>query len=242
MTQATNLPDSAALLLTLLDDLRQAERRATSARMVSVAGHLAGTPLNVIAGRAALIRANPSPEAIEENVRRIEEQVERMALRMRRLVDYFGLAERSLERCTVGDVLNECKALYLPVAELKGVSLVADAGAAERVQIDAEVSPLLLTTLTSLAVRTAARGQTVTLEATEPSSTTVAFELRLPTLEVPPRFERFEPPEHGERFDPGTLEALWTCLGLAHRIGGSLALAKAISGPGATLRFECAHG
>src|SRR6476620_7657413 len=102
-------PDESDLaqLLARLDDLRQAERRAASARMVSVAGHLIGTPLNVIAGRAALIRSNPAPEAIEENVRRIEEQVERLALRIRRLIDYFGLAEPPTELRSVGAVLDE---------------------------------------------------------------------------------------------------------------------------------------
>src|SRR5512134_3020197 len=93
-------------LLARVDELRQAERRAASARMVSVAGHLIGTPLNVIAGRAALIRSSASPEAIEENVRRIEEQVERLALRIRRLIDYFGLAEPGLKRRQVADVVH----------------------------------------------------------------------------------------------------------------------------------------
>lgn len=245
MTQAIDLPDLAASLLTRLDDLRQAERRAASARMVSVAGHLAGTPLNVIAGRAALIRANPSPEAIEENVRRIEEQVERMALRMRRLVDYFGLAEASVAPRAVAEVLAECGALYLPVAQLKGVSLSVDAGSVGSMRMEAEVAPLILTTLTSLGVRATGRGQSVTLEASEHGPSGLAFELRLPALEVPANFERFEPPEHGGHYDPGTLEALWTCLGLAHRVGGSLVIAKAASGSAATLRFECAshrHG
>ena len=66
--------------------------------MVSVAGHLVGTPLNVIAGRAALIRSNPTPEAITENVRRIEEQVDRLSQRIRRLVDYFDLAEPAVAK------------------------------------------------------------------------------------------------------------------------------------------------
>ena len=241
MTQALDLPDLAASLLARLDELRQAERRAASARMVSVAGHLAGTPLNVIAGRAALIRANPTPEAIEENVRRIEEQVERMALRMRRLVDYFGLAEASAAPRAVGEVLAECRALYLPVAQSKGVSLqVVETGAVGSLRMEAELAPLILTTLTSLGVRATARGQSVTLEATEHGPNGIAFELRLPALEVPANFERFEPPEHGGHYDPGTLEALWTCLGLAHRVGGSLVIGRAASGPAATLRFECA--
>src|SRR3954470_12295030 len=107
MTAEVPEKPNLAALLARLDNLREAERRAASARMISVAGHLVGTPLNVIAGRAALIRSNPSPEAIEENVRRIEEQVERLALRIRRLIDYFGLVEPPLPRRGVGDLLDE---------------------------------------------------------------------------------------------------------------------------------------
>src|SRR3954469_7511063 len=116
-------PDLAALLARL-DSLREAERRAASARMVSVAGHLVGTPLNVIAGRAALIRSSATPEAVEENVRRIEEQVERLALRLRRLIDYFGLAEPSIERRTVGEVVEEGRGVYQAVGQLEGGGVV----------------------------------------------------------------------------------------------------------------------
>ena len=235
------MPEPAALLLSRLDDLRRAERRAASARMVSVAGHLAGTPLNVIAGRAALIRADPSPAAIEENLRRIEEQVERMAQRMRRLIDYFGLNEPISERRTVGVVLAECQALYAPVAELKGVSLLVEPRGVDDLRIEADVSELILTTLLSLGVRKTAPGQSITLSAAAHGTRSVLFELSLPDLEVPHNFERFEPPEHGISFDPGTLETCWTCLGLARRIGGTLSIAKAASGPGATLHFACAH-
>lgn len=235
------MPDACALLLARLDDLRRAERRAASARMVAVAGHLAGTPLNVIAGRAALIRSNPAPEAVEENVRRIEEQVERMALRMRRLIDYFGLAEPATEHRTVGAILAECRALYVPVAQLRGVALLVNGGTCEALRVEAEVSPLVLTTLLSLAVRSAAPGQSVTLDAIEHGPGGVAFKLQLPDLQVPPNFERFEPPEHNGHYDPGTLETFWTCLGLARRIGGSLSIAQAASGLGATARFECVH-
>lgn len=238
-------PDESdlAVLLARLDNLRQAERRAASARMVSVAGHLIGTPLNVIAGRAALIRSNPAPEAIEENVRRIEEQVERLALRIRRLIDYFGLAEPSLTRRPIGEILAECLELYRPVAELKGVALNMSAPGVETLLIESSLSQLVLTTLLSLAVRTTPAKQAVTVLATEHGPKTVAFELTLPGLEPPPsNFERLEPPEHGLRYDPGALETFWICLGLARRIGGGLAVIPAAPGSGIQVRFECAHG
>jgi len=232
-----------AELLARLDALRQAERRAASARMVSVAGHLIGTPLNVIAGRAALIRSNPAPEAVEENVRRIEEQVERLAMRIRRLIDYFGLAEPSGARRSVGDILDECAALYSPIAELAGVGLRVSAHGVEPLMVEASLPPLVLTTLLSLAVRSTLAGQHIELSATELGPKTVAFEVTLPNLQAPPaNFERLEPPEHGLRYDAGALETFWICLGLARRGGGGLSIEKADAPVGVTVRYECAHG
>ncbi len=237
-------PESPDLptLLARLDDLRQAERRATSARMVSVAGHLVGTPLNVIAGRAALIRTNLAPEAVEENVRRIEEQVERLALRIRRLIDYFGLTEPTAADKPLGEVLLEAQALYEVVAQSKDVALEVAPHGLEALKVDGSLAPLVLTTLLSLAVRTASAGQKVTLAVSESGPQIVAIELGCPGLEQPPKsFERLEPPEHGLRYDAGTLETLWVCLGLARRLGGGLAVTPAASGAGVTVRFDCAH-
>ncbi len=235
-------PPDLSTLLARLDDLRQAERRAVSARMVSVAGHLVGTPLNVIAGRAALIRTNPTPQGIEENVRRIEEQVERLALRIRRLIDYFGLAEPAAAQCSVGEVLEEAVAIYSAVGADKGVTLQANARGLESLQVDGVLTPLVLTTLLSLAVRTAAKGEDVTITLVERGPQMVGFEISCPGLEAPPKsFERLEPPEHGLRYDAGSLETLWVCVGLARRIGGGLEVTPAASGAGVTLRFDCAH-
>jgi signal transduction histidine kinase len=230
-------------LLARLDQLRAAERRAVSARMVSVAGHLIGTPLNVIAGRAALIRTNPAPEAVEENVRRIEEQVERLALRIRRLIDYFGLVEPPAAPQTVGELFESCSRLYVPMAEHLGVELRFSAQGVEPCRVDSSLASLVLSTLLALGLRTTAAGDAIEVRAIEHGPKTVRFELALPGLAEPPKnFERFDPPEHGQRYDAGALETLWTCLGLARRAGGALDAVKAESGRGVTIRFECAHG
>jgi len=227
------------VLLRRLDDLRLAERRAVSARMVSVAGHLIGTPLNVIAGRAALIRTNLAPEAVEENVRRIEEQVERLAQRIRRLIDYFGLAEPGTELRFASDILEECLALYRPVAELRGVALEVSSEGIESLRIEGSVAALVLTTLLSLGVRTTASGGRIRVSASEGGPRAALFDIELPGLQVPPtNLERFEPPEQGARYDAGALEAFWVCLGLSRRMGGGLEIAKAESGSGVTVRFR----
>ena len=209
--------------------------------MVSVAGHLAGTPLNVIAGRAALIRGSQSREAIEENVRRIEEQVERMALRVRRLIEYFGLGAPSPERRPVGAVLAECRELYLPLADIQQIRLSIEAAEVEQLLIEADVAPLVLSSLLSLALQATPRGQAVSLKAAARGAHSVKFELALPVLEVPKHFERFEPPEDIGPQDPGTLETLWTCLGLARRLGGTLDAKGADGAAGASVRFVCGH-
>lgn len=231
-----------ATLLARLDDLRQAERRAASTRMVSVAGHLIGTPLNVIAGRAALIRSNLSPDAIEGNVRRIEEQVERLSLRIRRLIDYFGLPDAPAGHRSVSNVLSECSDLYLPIAELRGISLRISGEGVESAAMEATISPLLLTTLLSLAVRTTAAGQCIRLEASPEGASGLQFELSLPRIQVPlPQFERLDPPEHGQLHDPDALEVLSICSDLARRIGGGLSIQN-LPGAGMTVRFGCTRG
>jgi len=208
--------------------------------MVSVTGHLIGTPLNIIAGRAALIRTNPSPEAVESNLRRIEEQVERLSVRVRRLIDYFGLTEPAAARRSVGEVLSECAAVYRPIAELKGVSLDISADRVDTLKIEASLSALVLTTLLSLGIRRATAGQSVRLDAGEQGKSAIAFELGLPGLDMPPsNFDWLEPPERG--VDCDAFEALSLCLGLARRVGGSLSVARSSAGD-LTVCFECPRG
>lgn len=236
--QTTDKPD-LALLLARADELRQAERRAASTRMVSVTGHLIGTPLNIIAGRAALIRSNLSPDAVEGNVRRIEEQVERLSLRIRRLIDYFGLADPPAGRRTVGETLNECLGIYGPIAELRGVELRFSAEGVSSAPIDAALAPLVLTTLLSLGIRRTTAGQTISVDASDQGAA-VAFELVLPGIGAPPaNFERMEPPMQGVPYDPDALEVMSISQGLARRLGGSLSILESSPGAGMTVCFAC---
>lgn len=235
-------PDQIAVLLARQDELRQAERRAASARVASVIGHLIGTPLNVIAGRAALIRTNQTPEAVGENVRRIEEQVERLAQRIRRLIEYLSVTDPPPEARRVAEVLNETVALYGPVASERGVVLSANANGAGQLSVDCQPTLLVLTTLLSLATRTTLAGGAILVSAKEHGAKLVLFELSLPGLEAPPsRVDRLEPPEQGTGYDSDAMQVLSICLGIARRNGGGLEVVPAESGKGVVIRFECAR-
>jgi signal transduction histidine kinase len=178
-----------------------------------------------------LIRTNPTPEGIDENVRRIEEQVERLSQRIRRLIDYFGMSEPDSTPRFVDDVLGECVALYRPIAERKGVRVEASSTASGSHKIDGGLAPLVLTTLFSLAVRSSQSGQTFDVKVNEREPKSVVFELFLPALSAPPGpIDRPDPPEYGVQYDVGALETLWICTALTRRIGGGIELSTPSEG------------
>jgi signal transduction histidine kinase len=227
-----------AELLGRLDSLRQAERRTASARMVTVIGHLIGTPLNVIAGRASLLTPEASPEVLLENARRIEGQVERLSQRIRRLVDYFGAPEPPPELSPLSQIVEESLELYRPIAELRGVAIELEPHNLGSARINCSLGLLSLTALLSLAIRTTPEGQRITLAVRDAGPRRLALELGMLGVATPPeRFERLELPDRG--YDADTLEVLSLGVGLARRNGGSLQVTKALSGQGSIARFVC---
>ena len=229
--------------LALLDELRQAERHAATSQVALVIGHLIGTPLNVIAGRAALIRANPAPESASENARRIEEQVERLAERIRRLIDYLTVPEPRPEPRAADLVVRDALALYGPIAHEHGVDVqVTPEEALPSLPIEGTSALIVLTSLLSLALRFAPRGSTVELRVEPGSERGVIFEVRVPGLEPPrARLDRLDPPDEEDGESAELLQLLSLCYAMARRQGGKLDVV-ADDPSRAALRFECAAG
>jgi len=225
--------------LALLDELRQAERRAAISRVASVIGHLIGTPLNVIAGRAALIRANPAPESAAENARRIEEQVERLAERIRRLIDYLTVPEPRPEPRSAALVVREAISLYAPVAAERGVGVQVTSATIPNAVVEGTSALVVLTSLMSLALRVAPRGASVELRVETTPSGSVLFELRVPGLEPPrARLDRLDPPDDEDGASAERLQLLSLCFAMARRQGGRLEVV-AHESTRAAIRFEC---
>jgi signal transduction histidine kinase len=224
--------------LALLDHLRQTELRATSSRVASVIGHLIGTPLNVIAGRAALIRSNPTAEYATENARRIEEQVERLAQRVRRLIEYLTAPEPSSEPRSVEHIVADALSLYGPVAAQRGVEVMAPLGPLPDALVDGMSTLVVLTSLLSLALRVGHRGEVIKMNITG-GGAMVVFEVAVPGMDLPKmRIDRLEPPEEDGRIDADRLQALSVCFAIARRNGGNV---DVVADPprGALIRFEC---
>jgi two-component system, NtrC family, sensor kinase len=223
--------------LSLLDELRQAERRAAISRVASVIGHLIGTPLNVIAGRAALIRANPSPEATLENAQRIEQQVERLALRIRRLIDYLTAPEPEPNPSLVSSVLEDALGLYRPVAAVHGVAIELAQGELPNAKVDGTSAMIVLTSLLGLAARAVPRGSTLVLTAALQNGV-VTFRLTVPGLTVPQaRLDRLDPPEEADGMDAERLQVLSVCFAIARRHGGRVEFVNQEGG--AAFIFDC---
>jgi signal transduction histidine kinase len=225
--------------LTVLDELRQTERRAVGGLVASVLGHVIGTPLHVIAGRASLIRANPTPESAIENAQRIEEQVERLARRIRGLIDYLTVPDPAVEPWTLAQVIDETLAISRPVALARGIELSVTTLPLPEGRVDGNNALLVLTSLVSLALRSASAGSTVALAVSLPTPGSIHFELDVPGMQPPRvRIDRLEPPDDWDRREADQLQVLSLCFAIASRGGGHVALEKTESS--ALMRFRCA--
>ena len=225
--------------LALLDHLRQAEVRAASSQVASVIGHMIGTPLNVIVGRAALLRANPNPEAMADHARRIEEQAQRLADRFQRLIHYLTVPEPDFDPSSAQAVLDDALELYVPIAEEQGVTLTKIEGGVPEVDVEGIPALMVLGSLLSFAVRTTRRGLAVELGSIA-SEDGVLFSIWVPEmLPIEGRLDRLDPPE---KYDPTSVDReqlLATCAAIAKRYGGRLQLETVVDANGGTLRLFC---
>jgi hypothetical protein len=129
--------------------------RNIAAEVVAAVAHALGTPLNVISGRAELIRQDPSNALVQ--VGRIEEQVKKVANGLRQLVDFLNPDEPAPTSVPARAVLEEVAALLRPLAERADVRLALDGEALGDASIERLHLLSVLVSLVALAVRSAAQ-------------------------------------------------------------------------------------
>lgn len=226
--------------LVLTDELRRAERHAIVSRLSSVFAHLIGTPLNVIAGRAALIRSNPNGPAALENALKIEQQVERLAFRIRRLIDYWttvDVVDHAL--CAVSSIMRDALTLHGPVAASRHIEIIVESSELPVRSLERMSTLVVLTNLLSLATVVAPSGSRIELSVSAPDDDSVLFELTVPGFEPPSsRIDRLDPPEDDDRDRSRAerLQVLSVCHAVAEQRGAHLEVRSADR---AQIRFRC---
>jgi signal transduction histidine kinase len=224
--------------LVLVDEIRRAERHAVVSRLSRVFAHLIGTPLNVIAARASLIRNGADgadAEAAAENARRIELQVEQLAQRTRRLIEYFTREEAAPRLREVSSIVADALAVYEPVAAARNVEIVCAKSELPAVQVEDTSTLVILTNLLSLAIHTAAAGTRVELVVDRSESRSLLFELNVPGFEPPAaRIDRIDPPEQYDPASADRFQVLSICHAIAEQRGGRLELTAT-----GQIRFRC---
>jgi signal transduction histidine kinase len=210
--------------LVLLDELRRTERHAIVSRLSSVFAHLIGTPLNVIAGRAALIRNDPGGVAAADNAERIEQQVERLAARIRTLIDYWTRQESDRRLSPVAAILRDALALSRPVAAARQIAIAVVTEPLPEAHLETMSTLVVLTNLFGLSTVVATSGSTIEVVA-KAEERTVVFELSVPGFVAPSaRIDRLDPPEHDANGSGEKLQVLSICHAVAERSGARLDL------------------
>ncbi len=87
--QRATIENESAARLAAMEQLRHADRLKTVGRLAAGIAHEIGTPLNVVTGRAGLIRSGKlNDQEIEESAVAIQAESDRIAGFVRRLMDY----------------------------------------------------------------------------------------------------------------------------------------------------------
>ncbi len=144
-------------MLELLEAVMQHQFRDAGAEVAAALAHAVGTPLNVISGRAELIRQDPTNALAQ--VARIEEQVRKLATGLRQLVDYLAApdppaalrassgapadtaAPQSASHgagvlVDAGTIVQDVSALLEPLARANAVALGGDGKGLAGVQVE----------------------------------------------------------------------------------------------------------
>jgi two-component system, NtrC family, sensor kinase len=121
-------PTDAERVAAALDLVRGAERGALT-RLAASLSHALGTPLNVIAGRAAMISMTEEDGGqTADNARIIEERVRAITHTIQQVLTFSRAGKPSADPHDLQAVAQRAAALLQPLADERGISLTVRAG------------------------------------------------------------------------------------------------------------------
>lgn len=107
-----------------LQQLRHVDRLGTLGRMAAGIAHELGTPLNVVAGRAALIASGKlSANEITESARTIKSEADRITNIVQRLLEFARGRKPQRKACDLVAIISRTISLLKPMAEKRNVQL-----------------------------------------------------------------------------------------------------------------------
>jgi two-component system NtrC family sensor kinase len=110
--------------LTMLDQLRHADRLTTVGSLAAGIAHELGSPLQVVLGRARLIAADGAcPPAIVPQARAIADQAERMSAIIRQLLDFARRRPLTTAPFDIVEVIGQTVEMLAPLARKREVEL-----------------------------------------------------------------------------------------------------------------------
>ncbi|MBK7972056.1 MAG: HAMP domain-containing protein [Deltaproteobacteria bacterium] len=121
------LASESARRLAALEQLRHADRLSTVGQLAAGVAHELGTPLNVVSGRARMIRGMASQgslEPIPEAAQIIEDQVKRMTRIIRQLLDFARRRGRQRVPTDLVALANRVVSMLAPMARRAHVDAV----------------------------------------------------------------------------------------------------------------------
>ena len=132
------------------DQLRRGERQAVLTRVASSLAHALGTPLNVIAGRAALAQmAGASEGEIAENCQIITRQVRAITALLQEVLSFARAGWPAPQPVELRVMLEEARELMQPIAAARGAELSVERVADLTLPLHREAVLQVLTALIS---------------------------------------------------------------------------------------------
>jgi signal transduction histidine kinase len=156
----------ASAKLRAVEQLRHSDRLRTVGQLASGVAHELGTPLNVVAGRAALIASGNLPEdKLVDSAEIIKREAERMTQIIRQLLDFSRRTSPQKTDCDIRCVVNQTTQLMASIASKSQVEIVSTLpDELSNVQIDQGQIQQVLTNLVNNAIQAMPDGGTITID------------------------------------------------------------------------------
>ena len=220
--------ETAARIATLTQ-LRHADRLSTVGKLSAGIAHELGTPLNVVQGRADMIRTGEAAgEEALDSARIIKEQAQRMSRIVRELMQFARRREPERLPTDLRELARDTVALLRPMTEKSGVSVaLSPTASAHTIAVDPAQLQQSLTNLVMNAVHASTSGGVVEVD--------VGRRHEVPPADlgaVPGDYAFISVTDHGQGMSPEVVESVFepffTTKGVGEGSGLGLAVAFGI--------------